>query len=197
MKLKKKQNSMSWFLMKRKIKILVAEDDSICILQNFKKIRRNLLIARNGLTVTLCKNNRYWHRINGHSNASYEWIWSHQKIREFNEDVIIITQSAFVFTDEAEKQLKLVVTGTFQNQLIKSINWPHQQTNNQIKTNHKLQCFIISVKLKFQSTLFFVPKLSIRQVWGAQLKFSIRTIMPSPCNWSRKVIKTFELVLLN
>jgi CheY-like chemotaxis protein len=46
----------------------------------------------------------------------YETI---KKIREFNEDVII-TQSAFVFTDEAEKQLKLVVTDTFQNQLIKS-----------------------------------------------------------------------------
>jgi CheY-like chemotaxis protein len=45
-----------------------------------------------------------------------------KKIREFNEDVIIITQSAFVFTDEAKKQLKLVVTDTFQNQLIKSIN---------------------------------------------------------------------------
>jgi CheY-like chemotaxis protein len=43
------------------------------------------------------------------------------KIREFNKDVII-TQSAFVFTDEAEKQLKLVVTDTFLNLLIKAIN---------------------------------------------------------------------------
>jgi CheY-like chemotaxis protein len=42
----------------------------------------------------------------------YETI---KKIREFNEDVIIITKALFVFTDEAEKQLKLVVTGTFQN----------------------------------------------------------------------------------
>jgi CheY-like chemotaxis protein len=42
-----------------------------------------------------------------------------KRIREFNEDVIIITQSAFVFTDEAEKQLKWVVTDTFQNPLIK------------------------------------------------------------------------------
>jgi CheY-like chemotaxis protein len=43
-----------------------------------------------------------------------------KKIREFNEDVIIITQSAFVFTDEAEKAIKkLVVTDTFQNPLIK------------------------------------------------------------------------------
>jgi CheY-like chemotaxis protein len=29
------------------------------------------------------------------------------KKREFNEDVIIITQSAFVFTDEAEKAIKM------------------------------------------------------------------------------------------
>jgi CheY-like chemotaxis protein len=36
-----------------------------------------------------------------------------KRIREFNEDVIIITQSAFVFTDEAEKQLKWVVTDIF------------------------------------------------------------------------------------
>jgi CheY-like chemotaxis protein len=34
-----------------------------------------------------------------------------KRIREFNEDVIIIT--------EVEKQLKLVVTDIFQNQLIK------------------------------------------------------------------------------
>jgi CheY-like chemotaxis protein len=36
-----------------------------------------------------------------------------KRIREFNEDVIIITQSAFVFTDEAEKAIKMGGNGYF------------------------------------------------------------------------------------
>jgi hypothetical protein len=41
------------------------------------------------------------------------------KIREFNEDVIIITQSAFVFTDEAEKSNENGGNGYFKTTLIK------------------------------------------------------------------------------
>jgi CheY-like chemotaxis protein len=37
-----------------------------------------------------------------------------KRIREFNEDVIIITQSAFVFTDEAEKAIKMGGNGYFE-----------------------------------------------------------------------------------
>jgi CheY-like chemotaxis protein len=43
-----------------------------------------------------------------------------KKIREFNKDVIIITQSAFVFTDEAEKAIEVGGNGYISNQLIKN-----------------------------------------------------------------------------
>jgi CheY-like chemotaxis protein len=42
-----------------------------------------------------------------------------KRIREFNEDVIIITQSAFVFTDEAEKAIEIGGNGYISKPLIK------------------------------------------------------------------------------
>lgn len=116
----------------QKLKILVAEDDSISlkfISKILKIFGENLLIARNGIeAVNLCKKNPDIDLIlmdiqmpvmNG-----YEAI---KKIREFNEEVIIITQSAFVFTDEAEKAIEVGGNGYIskpinKNQLINHIN---------------------------------------------------------------------------
>lgn len=96
----------------QQLKILVAEDDSISlkfISKILKIFGENLLIARNGFeAVNLCKNNPdidiVLMDIQMPVMNGYEAI---KKIREFNQDVIIITQSAFVFTDEAEKAIEV------------------------------------------------------------------------------------------
>jgi len=116
----------------QKLKILVAEDDSISlkfISKILKIFGENLLIARNGFeAVTLCKNNPdidiVLMDIQMPVMNGYEAI---KKIREFNEEVIIITQSAFVFTDEAEKAIEVGGNGYIskpinKNQLIDHIN---------------------------------------------------------------------------
>lgn len=95
-----------------KLKILVAEDDSISlkfISKILKIFGENLLIARNGFeAVNICKNNPdidiVLMDIQMPVMNGYEAI---KKIREFNQEVIIITQSAFVFTDEAEKAIEV------------------------------------------------------------------------------------------
>jgi PAS domain S-box-containing protein len=115
----------------QKLKILVAEDDSISlkfISKILKIFGENLLIARNGFeAVNLCKNNPdidiILMDIQMPVMNGYEAI---KKIREFNEEVIIITQSAFVFTDEAEKAIEVGGNGYIskpinKNQLIDHI----------------------------------------------------------------------------
>ena len=116
----------------QKLKILVAEDDSISlkfISKILKIFGENLLIARNGFeAVNLCKKNPdidiILMDIQMPVMNGYEAI---KKIREFNEDVIIITQSAFVFTDEAEKAIEVGGNGYIskpidKDQLIEHIN---------------------------------------------------------------------------
>ncbi|EIA07216.1 PAS domain-containing hybrid sensor histidine kinase/response regulator [Flavobacterium frigoris] len=116
----------------QKLKILVAEDDSISlkfISKILKIFGENLLIARNGFeAVNLCKKNPdidiVLMDIQMPVMNGYEAI---KKIREFNEEVIIITQSAFVFTDEAEKAIEVGGNGYIskpinKNQLIDHIN---------------------------------------------------------------------------
>ncbi|PKH67915.1 hybrid sensor histidine kinase/response regulator [Flavobacterium sp. ALD4] len=116
----------------QKLKILVAEDDSISlkfISKILKIFGENLLIARNGFeAVNICKKNPdidiILMDIQMPIMNGYEAI---KKIREFNEDVIIITQSAFVFTDEAEKAIKVGGNGYIskpidKKQLIDHIN---------------------------------------------------------------------------
>lgn len=116
----------------QKLKILVAEDDSISlkfISKILKIFGENLLIARNGFeAVNLCKKNPdidiILMDIQMPVMNGYEAI---KKIREFNQDVIIITQSAFVFTDEAEKAIEVGGNGYIskpinKNQLIDHIN---------------------------------------------------------------------------
>ncbi|MGO4819153.1 response regulator [Flavobacterium sp. W22_SRS_FP1] len=116
----------------QKLKILVAEDDSISlkfISKILKIFGENLLIARNGIeAVNLCKKNPdidiILMDIQMPVMNGYEAI---KKIREFNEEVIIITQSAFVFTDEAEKAIEVGGNGYIskpinKNQLIDHIN---------------------------------------------------------------------------
>jgi PAS domain S-box-containing protein len=116
----------------QKLKILVAEDDSISlkfISKILKIFGENLLVARNGFeAVNLCKKNPdidiILMDIQMPIMNGYEAI---KKIREFNEDVIIITQSAFVFTDEAEKAIKVGGNGYIskpidKKQLIDHIN---------------------------------------------------------------------------
>jgi PAS domain S-box-containing protein len=115
-----------------KLKILVAEDDSISlkfISKILKIFGENLLIARNGFeAVNICKKNPdidiILMDIQMPVMNGYEAI---KKIREFNQDVIIITQSAFVFTDEAEKAIEIGGNGYIskpinKNQLIDHIN---------------------------------------------------------------------------
>jgi CheY-like chemotaxis protein len=115
----------------QKLKILVAEDDSISlkfISKILKIFGENLLIARNGFeAVNLCKNNPdidiILMDIQMPVMNGYEAI---KKIREFNKEVIIITQSAFVFTDEAEKAIEVGGNGYIskpinKNQLIDHI----------------------------------------------------------------------------
>jgi PAS domain S-box-containing protein len=116
----------------QKLKILVAEDDSISlkfISKILKIFGENLLIARNGFeAVNLCKKNPdidiILMDIQMPVMNGYEAI---KKIREFNADVIIITQSAFVFTDEAEKAIEVGGNGYIskpinKNQLIEHIH---------------------------------------------------------------------------
>ena len=116
----------------QKLKILVAEDDSISlkfISKILKIFGENLLIARNGFeAVNLCKKNPdidiILMDIQMPVMNGYEAI---KKIREFNQEVIIITQSAFVFTDEAEKAIEVGGNGYIskpinKNQLIDHIN---------------------------------------------------------------------------
>ena len=116
----------------QKLKILVAEDDSISlkfISKILKIFGENLLIARNGFeAVNICKKNPdidiILMDIQMPVMNGYEAI---KKIREFNEDVIIITQSAFVFTDEAEKAIEVGGNGYIskpidKKQLIDHIN---------------------------------------------------------------------------
>ncbi|WP_157485525.1 PAS domain-containing sensor histidine kinase [Flavobacterium sp. ACAM 123] len=116
----------------QKLKILVAEDDSISlkfISKILKIFGENLLIARNGFeAVHLCKKNPdidiILMDIQMPVMNGYEAI---KKIREFNKDVIIITQSAFVFTDEAEKAIQVGGNGYIskpidRKQLIDHIN---------------------------------------------------------------------------
>jgi PAS domain S-box-containing protein len=130
----------------QKLKILVAEDDSISlkfISKVLKIFGENLLIARNGFeAVNLSKKNPdidiilmdiHMPIMNG-----YEAI---KKIREFNEDVIIITQSAFVFTDEAEKAIKMGGNGYIskpidKNKLIDHINNQITSARYKKRTNH-------------------------------------------------------------
>jgi CheY-like chemotaxis protein len=65
-----------------------------------------------------------------------------KRIREFNEDVIIITQSAFVFTDEAEKAIEMGGNGYISKPIDKSklIDHINNQTSARYKkrTNHIL-----------------------------------------------------------
>jgi PAS domain S-box-containing protein len=116
----------------QKLKILVAEDDSISlkfISKILKIFGENLLIARNGFeAVNICKKNPdidiILMDIQMPVMNGYEAI---KKIREFNQDVIIITQSAFVFTDEAEKAIEIGGNGYIskpinKHQLIDHIN---------------------------------------------------------------------------
>jgi len=130
----------------QKLKILVAEDDSISlkfISKILKIFGENLLIARNGFeAVTLCKNNPdidiVLMDIQMPVMNGYEAI---KKIREFNEDVIIITQSAFVFTDEAEKAIEVGGNGYIskpidKKQLIDHINKQIIKSRNKSKTTN-------------------------------------------------------------
>jgi signal transduction histidine kinase/CheY-like chemotaxis protein len=116
----------------QKLKILVAEDDSISlkfISKILKIFGENLLIARNGFeAVNICKKHPdidiILMDIQMPVMNGYEAI---KKIREFNQDVIIITQSAFVFTDEAEKAIEIGGNGYIskpinKHQLIDHIN---------------------------------------------------------------------------
>jgi CheY-like chemotaxis protein len=116
----------------QKLKILVAEDDSISlkfISKILKIFGENLLIARNGFeAVNLSKKNPdidiILMDIQMPVMNGYEAI---KKIREFNKEVIIITQSAFVFTDEAEKAIEVGGNGYIskpidKKQLIDHIN---------------------------------------------------------------------------
>ncbi|MFT5713775.1 MAG: PAS domain S-box-containing protein [Flavobacterium sp.] len=132
----------------QKLKILVAEDDSISlkfISKILKIFGENLLIARNGFeAVNLCKKNPdidiILMDIQMPVMNGYEAI---KKIREFNEDVIIITQSAFVFTDEAEKAIKVGGNGYIskpinKNQLIDHIN------KQVLASRHKSQAKTVS-----------------------------------------------------
>jgi PAS domain S-box-containing protein len=130
----------------QKLKILVAEDDSISlkfISKILKIFGENLLIARNGFeAVNLCKNNPdidiILMDIQMPVMNGYEAI---KKIREFNEEVIIITQSAFVFTDEAEKAIKVGGNGYIskpidKNQLIDHINKQITTSRNKSQTKN-------------------------------------------------------------
>jgi PAS domain S-box-containing protein len=132
----------------QKLKILVAEDDSISlkfISKILKIFGENLLIARNGFeAVSLCKKHPdidiILMDIQMPVMNGYEAI---KKIREFNEDVIIITQSAFVFTDEAEKAIEVGGNGYIskpinKNQLIDHIN------KQVLVSRHKSQTKIVS-----------------------------------------------------
>jgi PAS domain S-box-containing protein len=130
-----------------KLKILVAEDDSISlkfISKILKIFGENLLIARNGFeAVNLCKKNPdidiILMDIQMPVMNGYEAI---KKIREFNKDVIIITQSAFVFTDEAEKAIEVGGNGYIskpidKNQLIEHINKQIGTLRNKTRTTHR------------------------------------------------------------
>jgi PAS domain S-box-containing protein len=127
----------------QQLKILVAEDDSIS-LKFISKILEifgeNLLIARNGFeAVNLCKKHNdidiILMDIQMPVMNGYEAI---KKIREFNKDVIIITQSAFVFTDEAEKAIEIGGNGFVSKPIDKKQLIDH--INEQIVTSrHRLQ----------------------------------------------------------
>ncbi|HEY4618056.1 MAG TPA: response regulator [Flavobacterium sp.] len=132
----------------QKLKILVAEDDSISlkfISKILKIFGENLLIARNGFeAVNLCKKNPdidiVLMDIQMPVMNGYEAI---KKIREFNEEVIIITQSAFVFTDEAEKAIEVGGNGYIskpinKNQLIDHINKQIIASKSKTKTKIRL-----------------------------------------------------------
>lgn len=127
-----------------KLKILVAEDDSISlkfISKILKIFGENLLIARNGFeAVNICKNNPdidiVLMDIQMPVMNGYEAI---KKIREFNQEVIIITQSAFVFTDEAEKAIEVGGNGYVskpinKDQLIDHINKQIVASRSKYKT---------------------------------------------------------------
>jgi PAS domain S-box-containing protein len=132
----------------QKLKILVAEDDSISlkfISKILKIFGENLLIARNGFeAVNLCKKNPdidiILMDIQMPVMNGYEAI---KKIREFNQEVIIITQSAFVFTDEAEKAIEVGGNGYIskpinKNQLIDHINKQIVASKSKSKTRTTL-----------------------------------------------------------
>jgi YesN/AraC family two-component response regulator len=78
-----------------------------------------------------------------------------KKIREFNEDVII-TQSAFVFTDEAEKAIKMgggyISKPIDKNKLIDHIN--NQMTNARHKKKARI-IFHSIAKLNSSSCLLY------------------------------------------
>jgi PAS domain S-box-containing protein len=131
-----------------RLKILVAEDDSISlkfISKILEVFGENLLVARNGLeAVNICKNNPdidiVLMDIQMPVMNGYEAI---KKIREFNQEVIVIIQSAFVFTDEAEKAIEVGGNGYISKPINKDLLIDH--INNQIIiSKHKYQTTIVS-----------------------------------------------------
>ncbi|MCW2120006.1 ATP-binding protein [Flavobacterium sp. 7A] len=93
-----------------KLKILIAEDDSISrmlILKVIKEFSRDIIIAKNGLeAVTACQDNHDIDLILMDAQMpkmdGYEAM---EEIRKFNKEIMIIVQSAYALSGDKEKAI--------------------------------------------------------------------------------------------